>query len=141
MVILDTDALSIFFMEEDPLLPHLEARLEREPEPNRISTVVCVQEAVGGWLSYINAARTAAKLFRGYDRLRRAVRNCSSMEVLPYDEAAHELFGSLRTTCRRINTMDLRIACIALVHNATLLTRNVRDLRQVPGLTVEDWSR
>jgi predicted nucleic acid-binding protein len=30
---------------------------------------------------------------------------------------------------------------IGLAHNATLLTGNLLDFRQVPGLTVEDWSR
>jgi predicted nucleic acid-binding protein len=36
--------------------------------------------------------------------------------------------------------MDLRIASVALVSNATLLTRNLRDFRHVPDLAVEDWT-
>jgi tRNA(fMet)-specific endonuclease VapC len=33
--------------------------------------------------------------------------------------------------------MDLKIACIALVHDATLLTRNTVDFAHVPGLRFE----
>jgi predicted nucleic acid-binding protein len=35
--------------------------------------------------------------------------------------------------------MDLKIAAIALVHNATLLSGNLRDFQQIPDLHVEDW--
>jgi tRNA(fMet)-specific endonuclease VapC len=35
--------------------------------------------------------------------------------------------------------MDLKIAGIVLVHGGVLLSRNVRDFQQVPGLQVEDW--
>jgi tRNA(fMet)-specific endonuclease VapC len=40
----------------------------------------------------------------------------------------------------RVGTKDLRIASIALVNNATVLTRNVRDFGKVPGLLTEDWT-
>ena len=35
--------------------------------------------------------------------------------------------------------MDLKIAAIALVNDALLLSGNLRDFRQVPGLRVENW--
>jgi len=41
----------------------------------------------------------------------------------------------------RIGTMDLKIASIALDHEATLLSANLRDFEQIPGLHVEDWIR
>jgi tRNA(fMet)-specific endonuclease VapC len=45
----------------------------------------------------------------------------------------------LRTARIRIGTQDLKIASIALADNATLLSANLVDFRQVPGLDVEDW--
>jgi predicted nucleic acid-binding protein len=36
--------------------------------------------------------------------------------------------------------MDLRIASIALTTGATLLSRNLRHFRRVPGLASEDWT-
>ena len=47
---------------------------------------------------------------------------------------------SLAGTLYRLQTMDLRIARIALVTDSTLLSRNLRDFRKVPGLIVEDWT-
>jgi tRNA(fMet)-specific endonuclease VapC len=36
--------------------------------------------------------------------------------------------------------MDLKTAAITLVHNVTLLTRNLVDFWKVPGLKAEDWT-
>lgn len=39
----------------------------------------------------------------------------------------------------RLGTMDLKIAAIALIHDSTLLSANLRDFQQVPNLRAEDW--
>ena len=39
----------------------------------------------------------------------------------------------------RIGTLDLKIAAIARVHDALLLSGNQRDFGRVPGLRVESW--
>ncbi len=63
-----------------------------------------------------------------------------NIEVLGFDDRAASEFQRLRSLKIRIGTMDLKIAAIAFSHNATLLTRNLVDFQQVPGLKVEDWS-
>jgi tRNA(fMet)-specific endonuclease VapC len=59
--------------------------------------------------------------------------------MLPFDELAADKFVELRRKKIRIGTMDLKIASIVLVQDATLLSANLRDFQKVPDLTVEDW--
>lgn len=48
-------------------------------------------------------------------------------------------FAEAKLAKVRVGTMDLKIACIAIANNATLLTRNINDFKIVPGLTIADW--
>jgi tRNA(fMet)-specific endonuclease VapC len=50
-------------------------------------------------------------------------------------------FEQLRRTYRRLGTMDLKIAAIAVVQDAVVLTRNLSDFNQVSELKAEDWSQ
>ena len=59
---------------------------------------------------------------------------------MPFDEHAVEQFHRLWMARLRIGTMDLKIAAIALAHNATLLSRNLVDFGKIPALRVEDWT-
>jgi tRNA(fMet)-specific endonuclease VapC len=48
-------------------------------------------------------------------------------------------FDDLRSQRLRLGTMDRKIAAIALVNNALLLSANRHDFERVPGLRVENW--
>lgn len=70
--------------------------------------------------------------------LARLLSDYSTVAVLPFDGAALVVFDGLLAQRTRIGTMDLRIASIALSRGLTLVTRNIRDFQQVPGLLTED---
>ena len=38
-----------------------------------------------------------------------------------------------------VDPVDLMIASVALVHDLTLVTHNMRDFERIPGLRLDDW--
>jgi tRNA(fMet)-specific endonuclease VapC len=67
----------------------------------------------------------------------------NDVTVLDVTEQVGRKFGEVRAALfdagKPAPEMDLLIAATALVHNLTLVTHNVRDFANVPGLTVQDW--
>ena len=59
--------------------------------------------------------------------------------LLPWTAESEQILAGLRAQRIRVGTMDLRIASIALSLGATVLTRNLADFQQVPGLLAENW--
>lgn len=72
--------------------------------------------------------------------LGRVMSDFSGGVVLPFDAAAGAIYDSLTKQRIRIGAMDLRIASIALAAGLTLITRNLSDFGQVPGLTTANWT-
>jgi tRNA(fMet)-specific endonuclease VapC len=103
-------------------------------------SVISFHEQVLGCHTYINRARTAADVVRGYRMFARLLSDYAMASVLPFDAAASAVYDRLQAQRVRVSTMDLRIAAIALAHGLILVTRNVRDFQQVPGLMIEDWT-
>lgn len=60
-------------------------------------------------------------------------------EIARWSQPAAEEFNRLKKQRVRIGTQDLKIAAIALASDALLLSANLRDFEQVPGLRAEDW--
>lgn len=139
-VLLDTDHLSVLQWEEQPACDRLLARLDALAADDIATAIVSFHEQVQGWLAYIHRARKPAQIVLGYARLESLWRGFLRMNVLSYTAEAQSRFGSLKRQCPRMATMDLRIASIALETDSTLLSRNLRDFRQVPSLRVEDWT-
>ena len=89
---------------------------------------------------YINQARRAEEVVRGYGMLAQVLQDFTEALVIPFDAAAAAVFEELVAQRIRIGTMDLRIAAIALSRGMVMVTRNASDFRRVPGIQIEDWT-
>ena len=138
MIVFDTDTLTFFFRNH----PRVLARLRESSEEIAITVISRVESLQGRFDTLLKAA-DGAELRRGQERLDELDRDLARIPlVLPIDAAAAAEFDRLRENrrLRRIGRADLLIACIALANRATLVTRNLRHFRQVPGLQVENWA-
>lgn len=67
----------------------------------------------------------------------------SAVQILDFDRDCSRTFGQLRanllTRGLTVPAMDLMIASVAVAHNLTIVTHNVRDFAHIPGLHVVDW--
>ena len=134
--LLDTDHVSLSQRGH----PLVSARIQAVGPAQLAISVITVEEQLRGWLAAIRNATTAQARVTTYERLRMAVEYFASVTLLNYTVAADTVVADLRRQGVRVGTQDLRIAAVARVHGATLVTRNERDFRQVPGLTLVDWS-
>ena len=140
MFLLDTDHTAVL---QRPALPEhgrLQQRMALHPPSAFFCSVVSFHEQVLGANQYVSRAQAPAGVVHGYSLLGMVLDTFAQAQVLPFDRPAANVFDSLRAQRVRIGTMDLRIASIALSRNLVVLTRNMRDFNQVPGLTVQDWT-
>lgn len=134
---LDSDTLSLLDRGHATVVAQVASRPSRE----LAIPVIVVEEALSGWYSMIRKAKTPQQLALGYDELASAVTVLSGIQILRFTEGAIARYQELSKAKLGVRANDLRIAAIALEHNATVITRNVRDFIVIPGLTVEDWSK
>ena len=137
MLVLDTNHVSELFFRSaagDRLLARLTGNAA-----DAATTAVTVEESLRGWLAEIRRQDEARQQISAYSRLVRQVELFASWLVLPWDEEAADNFDRLNHLRQKVGTQDLKIACIALAHDATLLSRNMEDFAHVPGLRVENW--
>jgi tRNA(fMet)-specific endonuclease VapC len=140
MIVFDTDMLSIIQRVAGEEYLRLISRLKALPVQPVYATIVSFEEQARGWLAYIASAKNLRQQIEAYARLRKLLEDFQMHPVLDFDERAASEYKRLRTARIRIGTMDLRIAAIALAHQATLVSKNLKDFRKVPNLVVEDWT-
>src|SRR5262249_39431360 len=117
----------------------LKARLDSAREPPIATSVVTLEEQMRGWLAEIGSRREVRDQVIDYQNLAKLVGFFNSWQLVPLDERAVDRFELLRKQRVRISTPDLKVASIALVNNALLLSAILRDFKKVPGLRVENW--
>jgi tRNA(fMet)-specific endonuclease VapC len=139
MIVLDSDHLSVLEYPEAGQAVRLRERLRLSTDREIHTTAVSLEEQMRGWLAAIHRLQDLHRQVKYYTRLVDLVRFYANWRILPFDDQAAGEFQRLRRERVRIGTMDLKIASIALVHDATLLSANLCDFEQVPGLRVEDW--
>jgi tRNA(fMet)-specific endonuclease VapC len=137
LLVLDTDHLSEL-ERSSPAGQRLVERLGSSALEKAL-TVISVEEKVRGWLAEINRRTDPNRQISPYSKFQREIETFANWILLPWDEEAANLFVSFRRQGVRVGSMDLKIACITIVHGAMLLTRNSRDFAQVPDLKIENW--
>ena len=138
MILIDTDHLSVLAEARTKGHEELKSRLQRAAEPCAV-TVVSLEEQMRGWLALIHRRKDIHEQVHAYDRLVRLVEFFGEWDIVRLDDRAADRFKALKRERLKIGTMDLKIASIALVHDALLLSANLRDFSRIPGLMVQDW--
>jgi tRNA(fMet)-specific endonuclease VapC len=135
--ILDTDTLSRLHSGT----PHLEQHMDRFDPGEVVTTVITRIEILRGGFDFALKAQDGQQLRRALEWLQRSEELLARINILPLDDAAVEVFDTLRENkkLKKIGRADLLIASIALACRATVVTRNLRHFQQVPGLPVENW--
>lgn len=140
MFLLDTDHLVIIQQGTLPEFSRIAETMADYEQADFFVSIVTFHEQVLGWSTYLSRAKTKQSVVRAYDKLRKILVDFAALQVLPFDEAAADVFEAMREQRVRVGTMDLRIAATVLARNYTVLTRNLVDFQKVPGLRVEDWT-
>jgi tRNA(fMet)-specific endonuclease VapC len=137
MIVLDTDTLTLYIRNHPQVVQRV-----RDAEDQIAITIIGRIEVLQGRFDTLLKAADGAELQRGQQRLDKAEHDLRPFRVLPVIAAAAAEFDRLRQNkkLKKIGRADLLIAAIVLAYGATLVSRNLKDFRQVPGLQVENWA-
>ncbi|MFM9966538.1 MAG: type II toxin-antitoxin system VapC family toxin [Planctomycetaceae bacterium] len=139
MIVLDTDHLSVLAKVGTWRSDGLADRLSDHRDEGVVTTIVCVEENLRGWLADIHRAETLQDEKLPYERLAELIEFLSDWEILRLDDVSINRYDEFRRQRIRVAPHDLKIASIALTNDALLLSANLKDFEKVPGLRVENW--
>jgi tRNA(fMet)-specific endonuclease VapC len=137
LILLDTDIMTLWLMGQATV------RLRVLGTSDVVATTIVSRiELLRGRFEYLIKATDGAQLQAAQSRLVQTERQLERLVVIPFDGESAAQFDRLRQVkkLKQIGRADLLIACIALANRATLVTRNLRHFRDVPGLALENWA-
>jgi tRNA(fMet)-specific endonuclease VapC len=131
VLILDSNTISYYFRGDLQVVPRLQAL-----RPADVGVPAIVEYELRYGLLRLPQQAAAPRLAALTQLLR-------PMQLLPFDSgcAAHaaRIRADLEAAGNPIGPHDTLIAATALHHQATLVTRNVREFSRVPGLHWVNW--
>ncbi len=131
MLVLDSNTISYYFRGDPLVVPRMQAL-----KPAEVGVPVIVEYELRYGLMRLPPEAAAP-------RLAALAKLLQPLQVLPFDSecAAHaaRIRAELESIGMPIGPHDTLIAATALRHQATLVTRNVREFSRVPGLQWVDW--
>src|SRR4029078_10194560 len=131
MYVLDSDTLTLIYTAH----PKVIARQNTVPAAEIAITVVTRIEVLQGRFAFLLKAATVEDQVRAQQWLDATDGLLASIPaILSLTEQAATAFGRLRQNkkLKKIGRPDLLIAAITMANHATLVTRNLKDFRQVP---------
>jgi predicted nucleic acid-binding protein len=139
MIVLDSDIVTLLSYGQTDKLQQRIASVQGSEE--LAITIITRMEILRGRFDGILKAANEEELMKAMDRFRTSQKLLNSYRLLEIDDAAGQHFKQMMKAKKRPKRRgDLLIACISLAHNALLVTRNVKDYKDVPGLRVENWA-
>ena len=131
MLILDSNTISYYFRGDPQVVPRLQAL-----RPVDLGVPAIVEYELRYGLLRLPQAAAAPRLAALAQLLR-------PMQLLPFDSECAAQAARLRVDLEALGTPigphDTLIAATAVCHQATLVTRNVREFSRVPGLQWLNW--
>jgi tRNA(fMet)-specific endonuclease VapC len=134
--VLDTDHVTLYHTGNPQVLQNIALHAA----DTLTICVITVEEQLTGWQTALRQAKDDARREQVYRRMALAVESLSGWLVIPFTHSAMLRHRALLRLHRNVGSNDLKIAAVAIEFNATVITRNQRDFRQVAGLTLADWS-
>lgn len=137
--ILDTNIVTLLQYGNNQIIQRARAVCN----PNIFVTTITLEEQLKGRLAIINKCNSNKNL-QGLASAHRDLRLTQnffcSVNLLEFNQEACECYQKLRQQKINSGPQDLRIASIALVNQAIVVTQNLKDFIKVPGLILEDWT-
>ena len=131
MLVLDSNSISYYFRGDPAVVPRLQAL---RPAELGVPTIVEYELRFG--LHRLPTEVSTPRLSALAQLLR-------PMQMLPFDSECAAIAARLRADLEPLGTPigphDTLIAATVLRHQATLVTRNVREFARVPGLQWVNW--
>lgn len=140
MYALDSDSVTLF-LHHKKQQPKLAKRVLGVPADQVWISIITVKEAIGGVMALIDNPKRAAMAARDCAFLRQIMRDLTDFQILPYDEAARQIFAGMTAAEKRVGGNDCKIAASAMSRNFTVVTRNTKDFLQIRGVLCEDWTK